>query len=31
MMGSLLGHVVFGAVLGGFLSTQRATVTRPLA
>ncbi|MFC6224936.1 DUF6789 family protein [Hymenobacter artigasi] len=31
MMGSLLGHLVFGAVLGGFFSTQRATVAHPLA
>lgn len=31
MMGSLVGHLVFGAVLGGFFSTQRATVTHPLA
>ncbi|SMB99469.1 conserved hypothetical protein [Hymenobacter roseosalivarius DSM 11622] len=30
MMGSLMGHLLFGAVLGGFFSTQRATVTRPL-
>ena len=31
MMGSLLGHLVFGAVLGGFFSAQRAPVTHILA
>ncbi|SDY60323.1 DUF6789 family protein [Hymenobacter psychrophilus] len=31
MMGSLLGHLLFGAVLGGFFSTQRTTVAHPLA
>ena len=31
MMGSLMGHLLFGAVLGGFFSTQRAPATRPLA
>lgn len=31
LLGSLMGHLLFGAVLGGFFSTQRATVTRPLA
>lgn len=30
-MGSLMGHLLFGAVLGGFFSTQRAPVTRTLA
>jgi hypothetical protein len=27
----LLGHLVFGVALGGFFSTQRATVAHPLA
>lgn len=31
LMGSLMGHLVFGAVLGGFFSTQRAAVPHPLA
>lgn len=30
LMGSLMGHLLFGAALGGFSSTQHATVTRPL-
>jgi len=31
LMGSLMGHLLFGAVMGGFFSTQRAPVTRTLA
>lgn len=30
LLGILLAHLVFGAVLGGFFSTQRATVMSPL-
>jgi len=31
LMGSLMGHLLFGAVLVGLFSTQRAPVTRTLA
>ncbi|MDJ0367574.1 hypothetical protein QMK33_20705 [Hymenobacter sp. H14-R3] len=31
MVGSLLGHLVFGTVLGGFFSAQRAPVAPSLA
>ncbi len=31
MMGMLMGHLVFGAVLGGFFSAQRVPVTHSLA
>ena len=31
LMGSLMGHLLFGAVLGGFFSIQRPPVTRTLA
>lgn len=31
LVGSLMGHLLFGAVLGGFFSAQHATVTRALA